>query len=67
VAVVTPPQPGTPVDVEALLVHCKAHLPGFMVPAQVQVQQDLPRNPNGKIDRTHLRAELQDLFQENAP
>jgi len=66
VAVVTPAGPDKTVDIDALLAVCKAHLPGFMVPAHVQVKQDLPRNPNGKIDRKLLSAELQDLFQENA-
>lgn len=65
VAVVTPLGPGKGVDIDALLAECKTHLPGFMVPVHVQVQQDLPRNPNGKIDRKHLSTELQDMFQEN--
>jgi len=66
VAVVTPIGPDKTVDIDALLSTCKTQLPGFMVPAHVQVKQDLPRNPNGKIDRKSLGAELQDLFQENA-
>ena len=51
---------------EALMNHCKRHLPNFMVPLAVISRDSLPRNPNGKIDRKHLAAELQDLFQENA-
>jgi acyl-CoA ligase (AMP-forming) (exosortase A-associated) len=53
------------VDVDALLIHCKKHLPAFMVPAHVHILASLPRNPNGKIDRKQLVAELEDLFQEN--
>jgi acyl-CoA ligase (AMP-forming) (exosortase A-associated) len=67
VAVVTPIGPDKTVDIEALLAACKIQLPGFMVPAHVHIKQELPRNPNGKIDRKSLGAELQDLFQENAP
>ncbi len=44
---------------ERLLQACRQHLPGFMVPAHVQVRdQPLPRNPNGKIDRQRLAGEL---------
>lgn len=51
-----------------LINHCKKHLPNFMVPLQIITRQaDLPRNPNGKIDRKALTAELCDLFVENKP
>ena len=51
-----------------LINHCKQHLPNFMVPLQIITRQaDLPRNPNGKIDRKALAAELCDLFVENKP
>ncbi len=53
------------VDSEAILKHCKQHLPAFMVPAHLQIQASLPRNPNGKIDRKQLASELRGLFQEN--
>jgi acyl-coenzyme A synthetase/AMP-(fatty) acid ligase len=51
---------------ERLLAECKLHLPGFMVPARiVAYKEPLPRNPNGKIDRKKLAAELEGLFEEN--
>jgi len=51
-----------------LINHCKQHLPNFMVPLQiVNRQTDLPRNPNGKIDRKVLAAELAELFIESKP
>lgn len=51
---------------DQLLTECKLHLPGFMVPARiVAYQEPLPRNPNGKIDRKKLAAELEGLFEEN--
>ena len=51
-----------------LIAYCKQHLPNFMVPLQIIARAtDLPRNPNGKIDRKHLVEELRDLFPENAP
>ncbi len=56
-------------DVAArLLAECKNKLPGFMVPAHIEVREEpLPRNPNGKIDRKRLAGELAGLFEEAAP
>ncbi len=54
----------------ALLAACREHLPGFMMPTCVQwLDQPLPRNANGKIDRKRLateRAELFDSFRHEA-
>lgn len=42
----------TEADTYALLAHCRATLPGYMVPATiVWSSEPLPRNPNGKLDR----------------
>ncbi len=50
----------------ALITYCKLHLPNFMVPLQIIVRRaDLPRNPNGKIDRKALVEELGTLFPES--
>jgi acyl-CoA ligase (AMP-forming) (exosortase A-associated) len=62
VAVISPadgPQPGL---VEAVLLACKKQLPSFMVPLHIELKAQLPKNPNGKIDRTSLKQELQGLF-----
>jgi acyl-CoA ligase (AMP-forming) (exosortase A-associated) len=40
-----------------ILAHCRALLPGYMVPAHIEVRPVLPRNPNGKIDRKMLADE----------
>ncbi|MFZ1828753.1 MAG: acyl-CoA ligase (AMP-forming), exosortase A system-associated [Candidatus Competibacteraceae bacterium] len=51
-----------------LTTYCKQHLPNFMVPLQMITRTvDLPRNPNGKIDRKSLVEELRDLFPESGP
>ena len=42
-----------------LLEHCRDTLPGFMVPQLIILENRLPRNPNGKIDRKSLAARLQ--------
>lgn len=45
-------------DSAALLAHCRAQLPGYMVPAAVHWSPaPLPRNPNGKLDRPRWKAE----------
>ena len=49
-------------DTAALLAHCRAELPAYMVPAQVVwVQEPFPRNPNGKLDRLRWKAEYEQL------
>lgn len=45
-------------DVDALRALCRTQLPAYQVPAQFIVFDDiLPRNPNGKLDRTAIEAE----------
>ncbi len=47
----------------ALLKACQVQLPNYMVPSDVVWKRALPKNPNGKIDRRALAAELVDLFE----
>jgi acyl-CoA ligase (AMP-forming) (exosortase A-associated) len=50
----------------ALLAACRKDLPAFMVPLHVAWRTSLPRNPNGKVDRKQLAAELNvELGQKN--
>jgi len=35
----------------------KAELPGFMVPGEIRYVEELPRNPNGKLDRAAIKRE----------
>ena len=62
VVLATPPAGGR-FDGEALLVQCRRDMPQYMVPLLISERAVLPRNPNGKIDRKSLAAELADLFQ----
>ncbi len=56
---------GATLEAAMLLAACKAALPGFMQPAWVDVRaQALPRNPNGKIDRKLLAADLAQVFED---
>ncbi|HEX5354570.1 MAG TPA: acyl-CoA ligase (AMP-forming), exosortase A system-associated [Aquabacterium sp.] len=59
VVVVTPPAGAQDVGVDALLRECRQRLPVYMVPRRIEVRTgSLPRNPNGKIDRKALVAQL---------
>lgn len=49
---------------QQLFTHCAAALPRFMVPARIVLRHDLPRSPNGKIDRKALLTDLQDEGRE---
>lgn len=43
----------------AIIDVCRDRLPGYMVPHTVRFVRQLPRNPNGKIDRLQLAREAQ--------
>lgn len=49
-------------DKEAITNECKKHLPNFMLPYLIEQRSELPRNPNGKIDRKTLATEYQNIF-----
>ena len=63
-AIVIAATPKENFDKAAIIAHCKRELPAFMVPVDVITRDNLPRNPNGKIDRKLLSNELKELFQE---
>ena len=64
IVVVASGNSGTQLDSERVLTHCRAELPGFMVPIKVIERGELPRNANGKFDRGRLMRELGWLFQQ---
>ena len=65
IALVATAPDGDTLEAAMLLAACKLGLPGFMQPAWVDVRaQPLPRNPNGKIDRTLLAADLAHVFAD---
>ena len=49
---------GEPAREDALRERLRRELPGFMQPARFDWREALPRNANGKLDRTALKAEL---------
>jgi acyl-CoA synthetase (AMP-forming)/AMP-acid ligase II len=45
-----------PIDVDAVLAHCREQLADFKIPQYVKVSDEpLPRNPSGKLLKTNLR------------
>lgn len=66
IVVVTTLLENSQADEASLLAECKNKLPAFMVPHRIDIRQaDLPRNPNGKIDRKSLAVEMKDIFMES--
>ena len=47
----------------AIIDACKLALPNFMVPERIVWHDQLPKNPNGKVDRKRLASELKELYQ----
>ncbi|OWT64088.1 AMP-binding protein [Candidimonas nitroreducens] len=48
-------KPGAAVDAAALAAHCKALLADFKKPRSIEILNELPKNPNGKISRKMLK------------
>ncbi len=42
--------------------HCRTEMPAYMIPQHIQIESDLKRNPNGKIDRKFYAEQLKGLF-----
>jgi len=58
--ILTPPEGRSELDLDALQAHCKAHMPAYMLPSAFELRSGpLPRNPNGKIDRSGLKKALE--------
>jgi fatty-acyl-CoA synthase len=51
-------KPGSSVEVADLLAHCAEKLARFKVPKDVQLLEELPRNPSGKVLKRVLRDRL---------
>ncbi len=51
-------------EIKKLYTFCKKNLPNYMHPAEIIIKTSLPKNQNGKIDRSSLSKEFQSLFQD---
>ncbi len=60
VGAVIVPAAGGPLDLEAVLAHCRTHLADFKVPQYIATREEpLPRNPGGKLLKKQLREETE--------
>lgn len=57
VGIVAPPARAADIG-DCVRQHARMHLPAYMVPAQIAVLSEIPRNANGKPDRAALAAQL---------
>jgi len=55
VKAVVVPKKGMRVTQEEIIAHCRAHLARMKCPKSVDIVEDLPRNPYGKIQKTAIR------------
>ena len=64
IVVVAIPAPGQKIDQAAILSHCRAKLPLFMVPSEIIERATLPQTTSGKVDRVLLTRELSCIYQK---
>lgn len=66
IVVIVTARKGIQLDADNLLAVCKQRLPAYMLPSHIEVLDgNLPRNPNGKVDRKLLSQDMQYLFTGN--
>jgi acyl-coenzyme A synthetase/AMP-(fatty) acid ligase len=56
--------PRGPIHLRELTLHCIKHLAPFKVPTRIETIDSLPRNANGKVQKTILRDLLQKTYAE---
>jgi acyl-CoA synthetase (AMP-forming)/AMP-acid ligase II len=54
-------RPGSGLDAETLLAHCRARLPKHMVPDLIEFVDQLPLNSSGKVVKRDVRDRLREL------
>ncbi len=55
---VVAPRPQTSITMDELLSHCRKMLPPYMIPHDLEIRSELPRNANGKLDRAAIRKQI---------
>ncbi len=58
IVVVVTARDGKVFEEDTLRAYCRQEMPTYMVPHQIHLRENLPRNPNGKIDRKLVSEEL---------
>jgi malonyl-CoA/methylmalonyl-CoA synthetase len=59
------PEPGVPLNTDALMAACRKHLASYKSPKRIVVLNDLPRNTMGKVQKNRLREQYADLFHNS--
>ena len=49
-------QPGGQLTLDAMIDFCREHIAGYKIPRRMEIVDELPRNPSGKILKKILRA-----------
>lgn len=62
VALLIMPDNNTTFDRQLIIKYCHKQLPNFMQPKAIELVRDIPRNPNGKINRRLLFEKYNHLF-----
>jgi long-chain acyl-CoA synthetase len=50
-------KPGYVLTSEEIRAFCREHLAHFKVPSEVEIRDELPRNPGGKVIKSALRGD----------
>ncbi len=58
IVAVIAPKAACSIDEQAVMAQCRKMLPNYMVPTKLVVWQALPRNANGKLDRSTITAHV---------
>ena len=56
--VVPNPEHAEGIDINQVIAHCKQQLTSYKVPKQVEVRDELPKSPVGKVLRKDLKAQV---------
>jgi acyl-CoA synthetase (AMP-forming)/AMP-acid ligase II len=49
---------GTALTVSDILKYCKEQMPSYMVPGEIEIWESLPKNDNGKLDRSAIKKDI---------
>jgi acyl-CoA ligase (AMP-forming) (exosortase A-associated) len=52
------PRPGAELVADELIAHCRRMLPPYMIPQNIEIHRELPRNANGKLDRALVKSQV---------
>lgn len=64
VTAVIVPKPGAEIEPDRLVAILKSRLAGYKVPKRIVVQDSLPRNAMGKVQKNSLREQFSDLYRQ---